>query len=295
MDNYLERQQTVSSMMDENKELAAVWGKMFLAKQFPRNPEQAIANIKAACQNVKLAESATYSYPRGGKEVKGASIRLAEAVAQHWGNFLCGIKEIERSDGKATVSAYSWDLETNFQDEKIFEVVFVRDTQSGSYKLTEERDIYEKIANDGARRKRSTILAVIPQYVFDIAMEECAKTLLKSVSDGKSIEEKRKEMLEAFRKYGDWITEDTIAGLFGKNFDAIEPADIVKLQHLYCSIRDGFISAEKAFKVTSTEEVAQPSLEEQGAFSAVVQKVKGGKKNAEPTATADPLAAVDEG
>lgn len=293
---YLERQQTAAAMVDENKELAAIKGKMFLAKQFPRDADRAISNILAACQQPKLASMAIYSYPRGGQEVKGASIRLAEVVAQNWGNFLCGVKEIERYGDKALVSAYAWDLESNFQDEKIFEVPLKRTTKNGTYALTDERDIYELIANMGARRKRSTIMAVIPQFVFEIAMQQCEETLEKAMNqDGESIEDKRAAMLNAFREYGDWITEETIAGLFGKSFDAIGPKDMVRLQHLFCSIRDGFVTAEKVFGKTTPEQAAQPSAEEQNAFAAVVQKVKGSKKDAESTESADPLAAVDEG
>lgn len=295
MENYLERQQTSAAMVDENKELAAIKGKMFLAKQFPRDPKQAISNILAACQQVKLASMATYSYPKGDQEVKAPSIRLAEVVAQNWGNFLCGVKEIERYSDKALVSAYAWDLESNFQDERIFEVPFKRTTKKGTYALTDERDIYETIANMGARRKRAAIMTVIPQFIFDMAMQQCDETLEQEMKkDGESIEDKRAAMLNAFREYGDWITEETIAGLFGKNFDAIGPKDMVRLQHLFCSIRDGFVTAEKVFGKTTPEQEAQPSAEEQDAFAAVVQKVKGRKNNAD-TENAGTVAAVDEG
>lgn len=289
--DFLERKGSTAVQTDENKELAAIKGKMFLAKQFPRDREQAIDNIIAACHNVKLAETAIYSFKRGDGEVRGPSIRLAEAVAQNWGNFLCGVKEIERFEGKALVSAFAWDLQTNFQDEKVFEVKFVRNTKNGTYPLKDERDIYEMIANQAARRKRSTIMAVIPQYIFELAMEECERTLLSSVNeDGGSLEDKRREMLEAFQKLAEWITEETIAGLFGKKFEAIEPKDIVQLKHLYCSIRDGFVSAEKAFGKASPEELAQPSQEEQDELSAVVANAKKGRSKLDVIAEDTPAA-----
>lgn len=288
---FLERTGSTAVQTDENKELAAIKGKMFLAKQFPRNQEQAISNILFACNKLKLAETAIYSFKRGDSEVRGPSIRLAEAVAQNWGNFLCGVKEIERFDGKALVSSYAWDLETNFQDEKVFEVPLVRTTKNGTFPLTNERDIYEMIANQAARRKRSCIMAVVPQYIFELAMEACEKTLLDNVNEnGGSLEEKRKEMLEAFQKLADWITEETIAGLFGKKFEAIEPKDIVKLQHLFCSIRDGFVSAEKAFGKASPEELAQPSIEEQAELAAVVENAKKGKAKIDVIAEDSPAA-----
>ena len=281
-DTFLERTGSKAVQTDENKELAAIKGKMFLARQFPRDTNAAVQKILSACGNQKLAEVATYSFPKGGQEVKGPSIRLAEAVAQNWGNFMCGVKELERTDKKAHVSAYAWDLETNFQDEKIFEVPFIRNTKNGSYPLTDERDKYELIANQAARRKRACILAVIPQWIFDMAMEACEDTLLHSLEQDKTnLEETKKNLLVAFQKFGDWITEETIAGLFGKNFDAINAKDIVKLRSLYSSIKDGFVKVEVAFGKTS-ENAEQPSIEETEQLGNLADKVKAkaGKKAA---------------
>ena len=274
-DNFLERKGSTAVQTDENKELAAIKSKMFLAREFPRNIDATVTKILTACGNIKLAEKAIYSYPKGGQEVTGPSIRLAEAVAQNWGNFLCGVKELERFSNKAIVSSYAWDLETNFQDEKVFEVPFVRNTKNGSYALTDERDKYEMIANQAARRKRACILAVIPQWIFDMAMEACEKTLTSALKNQTetTIEETRANMLAAFKEYGEWITEETLAGLFGKNFDAINNRDIVKLRNLYNSIRDGFVKADVAFgRVKEGSE--QPSIEETEQLGDLAEKVK---------------------
>lgn len=288
-DKFLERQSTLVSQSDENKELANIKGKMFLARQFPRNTEVAVQNIIAACNNPKLAAVAIYSYPKGGQEVRGPSIRLAEAVAQHWGNFLCGMKELERFTNKAIVSAYAWDLETNFQDEKVFEVSFIRNTKNGSYLVTDEREKYEMVANYAARRKRACILAVIPSWVFDMAMDACEATLKNALSgdgkDKKSIEELRASTLETFKQFGEWITDEVLATYFGKKFEAIDFNDIVKLKHLYHALKDGFTTAEKVFG-RETESVA-PSLEETEQLGNLVDKVKSHSKKATKEEKAD--------
>ena len=59
--------------------------------------------------------------------------------------------------------------------------------------------------------------------------------------------------------------------------------------------QNGTIPEDLAFGKITPEQVAQPSEEEQNAYAAVVQKVKGRKNDAEPTESADTLAAVDEG
>ena len=81
-----------------------------MAKQFPRDEQKAIDRILMECKRPQLAESAEYVFNRGQSEVKGASIRLAEVIARHWGNFECGVVELEQRDGESTVKAYALSL-----------------------------------------------------------------------------------------------------------------------------------------------------------------------------------------
>ena len=78
-----------------------------------------------------------YEYPRGGTKVSGPSIRLAEAMAQNWGNIDFGITELEQKNGESQVMAYAWDLETNTRQVKIFSVPHVRGTKKGNVPLTD--------------------------------------------------------------------------------------------------------------------------------------------------------------
>ena len=64
------------------------------------------------------SKTAVYNYPRGGQMVSGPSIRLAEVVAQNWGNLSFGIKELQQLPGESVAMAYAWDLETNTRQEK---------------------------------------------------------------------------------------------------------------------------------------------------------------------------------
>ena len=93
-----------------------------MAKKFPRDEYEAIEKIRRSCQRATLAEQAIYSYPRGGQNVSGPSVRLAESLAQNWGNIDYGIIELEQKDGKSEMMAYAWDLETNTRVTKIFGV-----------------------------------------------------------------------------------------------------------------------------------------------------------------------------
>src|SRR5690606_519953 len=77
---------TVARAEAEQRALAEVKGRMAIAKQFPRNEFQACQSIIESCKRFKLASECLYSYPRGGQMITGPSIRLAEVLAQRWGN-----------------------------------------------------------------------------------------------------------------------------------------------------------------------------------------------------------------
>src|SRR4051812_19681604 len=59
---------------------------MVIAKRFPRDEQKAYAKIMQACKRKSLAEQSQYAYPRGTETVSGPTIRMAEALAQNWGN-----------------------------------------------------------------------------------------------------------------------------------------------------------------------------------------------------------------
>lgn len=180
-----------------SRQAQEVQAAMIAAKRFPRDEFRAIERIKATCQRPTLAAQAVYRYPRGGQSVSGPSIRLAEALAQNWGNMDTGIIELENTHGVSTMMAYAWDLETNTRVTKIFTVEHKRDTKQGSKALTDGRDIYEATANFGARRMRACILSIIPGDVVDMAVEECKATVASA--DKRPVDEILKEILKAFK------------------------------------------------------------------------------------------------
>ena len=246
----------------ESANIAEIQGKMILARNFPRDIERCISNILKECKSKELAEKATYEFPKGDTVVKGPSIRLVECVARHWGNVVSGIQEISSSDKGATVKAFCWDLESNFSDEKIFDIEYKRTTKKGTYALTDPRDKYEMLANLAARRKRACMQAIIPQYVIDEAVEACQATLedaIRRESGNVGIEEVKEKMLSAFKAIADWITPEDLGEKCGKPFDSLNEKDIVKLRNLFNAIKDGFIKPEAAF---GKEEAQKPDTSE---------------------------------
>ena len=227
---------------------------MVIAKKFPRDEYEATEKIKRTCQRSTLAEQAIYSYPRGGQNVSGPSIRLAEALAQNWGNIDYGIIELEQKDGKSEMMAYAWDLESNTRVTKIFGVEHKRDTKKGSYVLTDSRDIYEATANFGARRMRACILGVIPGDVVDMAVNECRETQKKSYGELPS-QEKIKKIEKLFKKdFG--VTKEQIEKYAGRNMGTFGAEECTDLWGVYTALKNGQAKVEDYFQ--TKEEVPDP-------------------------------------
>ena len=219
--------------VEQQRAIAEVQSAIILVKKFPRNQMEAMDRILTACQRPGLAEQALYSYSRGGTEITGPSIRIAEAIAQNWGNISFGIRELEQRNGESTVEAFCWDIETNVKQVKTFQVKHQRHTKKGSYALEDPRDIYELTANQGARRLRACILGIIPGDVVDAATEECEKTL-KAKAD--TSPEGIKRLLAAFDPYK--VTKEQIEKRIQRRIDTITPAQLVQLKKIYNSLKD---------------------------------------------------------
>ena len=222
--------------------IAEVQAAIVSAKRFPRDQLAAMERILSSCCRPTLAESAVYSYTRGGAEVTGPSIRLAEAIAQAWGNLQFGIRELAQSGGKSTVEAFAWDVETNTRQVKVFEVPHIRHTRQGAKLLTDPRDVYELVANQGARRLRACILGVVPGDVVDAALTQCEATLRTKVD---VTPEGIKALLGAFAEIG--VTADQVAQKLGHRADSIVPAEVVRLRKIYRGIKDGYSTVEAEF------------------------------------------------
>lgn len=235
--------------VEQERAMAEVQGAIVLAKRFPRNQIEALDRIQVACQRPGLAEQALYSYSRGGTEITGPSIRLAEAIAQNWQNLQFGIRELEQRNGESTVEAFCWDVETNTRHVKTFQVKHERHTKKGSYRLEDPRDIYELTANQGARRLRAAILAIIPGDVVEAAVSQCEQTL-KAKAD--TSPEAMKKLVEAFAPYG--ITKEQIEKRIQRRLDTITPAQLIQLRKIYNSLKDGMSAPSDWFEIVQPEE-----------------------------------------
>jgi hypothetical protein len=241
----------------ESRESQQVQVAMLAAKRFPRDEKRCLDQILNACSRETLAAQALYSFARGGTDIAGPSIRLAEAIAGKWGNMECGWRELERTTdasgaGVSSIECYAWDMETNMRVPRVFSVRHWRDTKKGGYAITDERDIYELCANQAARRLRACILAVVPGDIVEDAVRQCEATLAASADTGP---EAQKGIVAAFLKFN--VTKGQIEKRIQRRIEAITAAQVVTLKKIWKSLNDDMSSAEDWFEV-SEQPAAEP-------------------------------------
>jgi hypothetical protein len=266
--------------VEQSRAIAETQAAMVIAKKFPRDERAAVDRILNACARPSLAEASLYTYSRGGTEISGPSIRLAEALAQNWGNLQFGIRELEQRNGESTVEAFAWDIETNVRQTKTFQVKHVRDTKKGSYALTDGRDIYELTANQGARRLRSCILGVIPGDVVEAAQKQCEVTLK---TRAEVTTERLTSLLEKFAEFG--VTKAMIEKRIQRHLDSMTPAQMVDLGKKYNSLKDGMSTVADWFDIEAVVEAGGDSAGV-SKIKEAVGRAKAGKGTDSPAAAA---------
>ena len=242
---------------DQARAVAEVQAALVIAASRPRNELRARDRLLQACQRVNLASGALYQYSRGGTAVSGPSIRLAEAAARAWGNMTYGFRELSRRTGESECEAYAWDLETNTKAVRQFSIRHRRDTKKGGYDLTDERDIYELMANQAQRRVRAAILEIIPGDIMEDAVAECEKTMKANVGN---ITEAAAKLVQAFADMG--IPREAVEKRLGHRIDAIQPAQIIAFRKIYTSIKEGMSEPKDWFELPTETGAESPAQTE---------------------------------
>jgi len=248
------------------KAQAEAFAAIMAAKNWPRNEAEAADRLIISCQRPGLAEQAVYVYSRGGQDISGPSIRLAEAAARAWRNVKYGFKVTASDNMHSEVLCYAYDLEANIPVERSFVVSHVRHTRQGSKLLTDPRDIYEKVANEAMRRVRACILECIPGDVIDAAVAQCEETIKATADTSPAAMQK---LCKAFEEFG--VTKAQIETRIQRRLDAITPAQVLSLRKVYVSLRDGMSKPEDWFQ---QPQAAQEEAPANGKLAAVLAKKK---------------------
>jgi hypothetical protein len=249
-----------ATAIEQSRAVAEVQAAIVVAQQCPRDVDRAVRDMQMSCSRRSLAERAFYSFPRAGEVVSGPSVDLARELARAWGNLQYGVAELRRDDeaGFSEMQAFAWDVETNTRNATIFIVPHKMSTRKGVKALTDLRDIYENNANQGARRVREAIFAVLPKWFTEEAQELCHQTL--SAMTPEQVQERADTAVDQFGRGG--ITLEQLEERVGRKRAQWNADDVAALGVLFQSLKRREITREEAFpppKVTADELVGAPA------------------------------------
>ena len=234
-----------ATQIEQSRAAAEVFAAVLAAKQAPRDLQASIRAMHDACKMRTLAERAFFRFNRGGQNVTGPTVHLARELARCWGNVHHAVNELARDDiaGQSEMQALAWDLEGNTRSAAIFIVPHARDTKKGRAELTELRDIYENNANNGARRLREAIYALLPVWFVEEAKDLCVKTL--EHGGGKPLPQRIAGAIELFAGLG--VSEQRLVTKVGRPSAAWTALDLAPLTVIYQSISRGEVTVDQEF------------------------------------------------
>lgn len=179
------------------------------SRALPRNIKKAVDNIKSlATLDEKSAEECVYALPRGGKPIKGPSIRLAEIIASQWGNCRVGARvvHVDRHEKWVEAEGVFHDLESNTATTSRVRRRIV-DKNGNLY----SDDMIIVTGNAACSiAKRNAILGAVPKAVWRSAYDAVESVIS---GDVKTLVERRERAMKAFAAFG--VTPDRVCEALG--------------------------------------------------------------------------------
>lgn len=230
------------------------------ARAYPRSVDRAIKNILSlTTMDEETAEEAIYALPRGGKPIRGPSVRLAETVAQSWGNCRVDARVVmvDRNEKVIVAEGLFHDLETNMATRAT-----VR------RRITDKRgQLYndDMIAVTGnaacSIAKRNAILAGIPKPVWRKAYQAAEKVI---AGDQTTLTVTRDKAIAALAHFG--LTPEQVFQIIGvRGLDDISLDHIPTLRGTFSGLKNGETTVEELLRTSkpttgssSHEKVSNP-------------------------------------
>jgi hypothetical protein len=209
------------------------------AKKHPRDIKQALnLALYIAVEDKQIADSCFYAIPRGGKIIRGASVRFAELVVACWGNVRSGARVIANDGKTVTAQGICHDIEKNVS----YTVEVTRKiTDKNGNTFSEDMQIVNANAACSIAL-RNAIFKVIP---FALTMGILSK--IEEVAKGSiDLKKTKKKAIDHFTSLG--VTESQILYALGRrSVEDITAYDIFTLRGIVQAINDGDTDIEQAF------------------------------------------------
>ena len=245
------------------------------AKQYPRHLPTVLNQIQTyATMDVETASDCFYALYRKNADgsdqvIEGLSVRMAEIIANAWGNLRIATRIIGNDGKTITAQAVCHDLETNVAIST--EVKRSILTKKG---YTFSQDMQVVTGNAAAAIAfRNAVLKVIPKAVTKKVITEVQQVAQGQAMD---LERQRQTLIQYFAKFN--VSEQMIFDLFEiKLRDEIDKEKVMILKGLYNAIKEGTTSVQEAFLKPVEErklaiEAKKKSEETKGKAAAAMKK-----------------------
>lgn len=215
------------------------------AKQYPRHLPTVLNKIQTyATMDVETASDCFYALFRKNADgsdqmISGLSVRMAEIIANAWGNLRVATRIIGNDGKTITAQAVCHDLETNVAIST--EVKRSILTKKG---YTFSQDMQVVTGNAAAAIAfRNAVLKVIPKAVTKHVIEEVKKVALGQALD---LEQQRQVLIQYFAKFA--VTEQMIFDLLQiTKREEIDKERVFILKGIYNAIKEGDTTVQEAF------------------------------------------------
>lgn len=213
------------------------------ARAFPRDLRRASQTMmQMATYNPAIAEDCIYSLPRGGKQIRGPSIRFAEIIRHAWGNCRDGARVIfiDRIDRAVECEAMFHDLETN-----IATTASVRRTiELKRGRTSIDLDMTQLAGAAGMSiARRNAILGGIPRFVWQPVIDQIERVIR---GDEKTLAERRERAIGYWGKAGIGV-ERLIKALSRETTDDITLDDLVTMTGWRTALTQGDVTLDEIF------------------------------------------------
>lgn len=219
---------------------AAIDVQITTAKAYPRSMDQVAKALQRWCTgDDQTAESCIYSLNRGGKTIRGPSIRFAEILAASWGHLRVDARIVDEGRDFIVVRGECHDLQSNnvwAQD------VTRRITNSGGKRYDADL-IGVTMMAAASIAQRDSVLKCIPPFIWRPAFEAC---LSRIVGDVKTLSDRRIKAVGQFSMLG--VTADQVFKKLGvSGINEITADHLVDLIGTFNAIRENETSVEAQF------------------------------------------------
>lgn len=242
------------------KATADINARWMIAMHRPRDLMDVRASILKECQRPKFAASAIYQVPRAGTQIRGLSIRFAEAAMKAMGNMGAEAQTLYDSDEERVIRVTVTDYESNTAWSRDLTISKTKEVKRQPRHFISERtngfgepvwlvpathdDVTTKEGSAISKASRTGILRLVPAWLLAECQERCEQVQQNRAAQDPDAE--RRKIFDAFAQLN--VQPSWLAEYLGHPVEQATPAEIVELQQLYRAIRDGQTTPSDALR-----------------------------------------------